>query len=1210
IEIHLNGTVIQGNIIGVQKFPSAAIKPDGGDGKNVYHEPYLVICQDNGEIKNVSMKSISGPNNYFLIQDKKMQEELKFFINTVYLGKKKNSKTLTIYFDGDSPSEEIMIIYLHKTPSWKCSYRLISGMYDDESEFHLQDYAIVDNILDEDWNNVELTLVAGLPISFIYDLYTPTWITRSEIKPKKNYGLSAVEFEEKEAELGILPEIEEKKAPPKKKKMGKKLSFARVSEKAKQPPVLGAELSMAGGATMAPSSPPPPPSAAPRSPPPSAPSRSASFDKRRIMADLSSQFARVRDPLMGSAMGPGRADLADASSEESGLDELRMEMAKEIKALMAEFSDSEDEIEAEELDEGEPGTFGGLSFSPGIVEDLSSKSVTEFKGEEARTSEDLTFKYVVPVPTTVKRNQSALIPILEKKIKGEKVSVYNEDVRKFNPMLSIYLKNNTGHALESGPITFYEFDPETADAIFEGEAILSFMKNGDERTVPYSVDLEVRVVKRIEDIRDDTHQFIYNDGDFYKLVYNVKKFIYKIINSAAKERKLIIEQPKVQGFYLHDTDDPIEKTMNYFRFKVKVPKREVLEFPVTFRRLDKLSTGLDAVSPSLVRRLQTLGKITSTDFTYRLDIAPDGLNLKCCTLEEKKIDNYQRAIISKNFESKINGKELYIFNYNYMKDFPLKCIEMINSLDKIIESGPVAIFKEGKYLSSSMIPILEKEESALLPYSIDMNCAIIFHKKTKTRDTGLVFNLGGLFRLKTKTYNFQYEINNDDDVKKLIIIEQWKIEYDLFESPPVHEERQDVYRFLNEVGPKQKKKVSIKFRGPSRGGFSFNKIVQESFKMYSSMKLISESEYSYKIYKHDGDRFSIECYRLEDPDIEKLKMDNRTDLVPGRNTKIVKDFQADLDAELYLIYINRNNAKTEHPVLTLEFNNTLDRSIPCGPVTIYENGAPLGESIIPIMNSGEKVEVPITRDKNVSLYQSITEKRFKEPHAIVFRRSGIYLKFYIIKEVKYSITNENDIERTIVIEYPRSPEYELLKDTEKAGATEKYWYITTEVEPNTKEKEFSFKLRKESEEKVEYKDITRIQAKFWIKKGLLDETQEEFVRGLCDLMEKKAKVLKDISRLQKEYDDIFEDQKRLRANLKSLQPDERESRKRYTKKLEDQEVQIEDLYQKIKNLNSQIEPLSKEIESYILNKAPISEDDVESEDDVKEIGFDTLFDKS
>jgi hypothetical protein len=53
----------------------------------------------------------------------------------------------------------------------------------------LQGWAIIDNVLDEDWKDVSLSLVSGLPISFNYDSYSPLWITRPTIQRNQNLNI-------------------------------------------------------------------------------------------------------------------------------------------------------------------------------------------------------------------------------------------------------------------------------------------------------------------------------------------------------------------------------------------------------------------------------------------------------------------------------------------------------------------------------------------------------------------------------------------------------------------------------------------------------------------------------------------------------------------------------------------------------------------------------------------------------------------------------------------------------------------------------------------------------------------------------------------------------------------------------------------------------------------------------------------------------------
>ena len=48
----------------------------------------------------------------------------------------------------------------------------------------LQGWAVVENQTDNDWNNVELSLVSGRPISFIQDLYQPLYVPRPVVQPR------------------------------------------------------------------------------------------------------------------------------------------------------------------------------------------------------------------------------------------------------------------------------------------------------------------------------------------------------------------------------------------------------------------------------------------------------------------------------------------------------------------------------------------------------------------------------------------------------------------------------------------------------------------------------------------------------------------------------------------------------------------------------------------------------------------------------------------------------------------------------------------------------------------------------------------------------------------------------------------------------------------------------------------------------------------
>ncbi|NVM04180.1 MAG: hypothetical protein HWN67_17745, partial [Candidatus Helarchaeota archaeon] len=170
------------------------------------------------------------------------------------------------------------------------------------------------------------------------------------------------------------------------------------------------------------------------------------------------------------------------------------------------------------------------------------------------------FQYEITVPITVKRNQSSLVPILQSEIKSNRMSVYNEKVRKDNPMLTVELTNDTNLTLEEGPISIYEA------GTFSGEGMLPFLKKEEKRRIGYAVDLGVLVTKKIEEDSLNFHQIkIARNLQGYR--YRIKKVEYTIRNKTDEQKEVVIEHPKVKKWDLFETQEPFEESKNFYRYK-------------------------------------------------------------------------------------------------------------------------------------------------------------------------------------------------------------------------------------------------------------------------------------------------------------------------------------------------------------------------------------------------------------------------------------------------------------------------------------------------------------------------------------------------------------------------------------------------------------------------------------------------------------------
>jgi len=84
---------------------------------------------------------------------------------------------------------------------------------------------------------------------------------------------------------------------------------------------------------------------------------------------------------------------------------------------------------------------------------------------EARGSEvgDL-FEYRIDQPVTVQRDRSALIPILQTRMQGERVSIFNEQAQDHRPMSGLLLKNTSALTLEDGSLTVVDGDSYAGEA--------------------------------------------------------------------------------------------------------------------------------------------------------------------------------------------------------------------------------------------------------------------------------------------------------------------------------------------------------------------------------------------------------------------------------------------------------------------------------------------------------------------------------------------------------------------------------------------------------------------------------------------------------------------------------------------------------------------------------------------------------------------------
>lgn len=164
VEAKVGSDTIRGTVMGIEPMQQKV-----NDSIVTTHK--LVLQTDQGNILQPHLNEVASVK----ILDETLQEDLKRVLEIYLKSKYADRKEVKIAFKGKD-ERDVVIGYLIETPIWKTTYRLIFA-----DKTMLQGYAIVDNPTDEDWTNVDLTLVAGNPISFVLDLYTPHYPKRPVI---------------------------------------------------------------------------------------------------------------------------------------------------------------------------------------------------------------------------------------------------------------------------------------------------------------------------------------------------------------------------------------------------------------------------------------------------------------------------------------------------------------------------------------------------------------------------------------------------------------------------------------------------------------------------------------------------------------------------------------------------------------------------------------------------------------------------------------------------------------------------------------------------------------------------------------------------------------------------------------------------------------------------------------------------------------------
>jgi hypothetical protein len=138
----------------------------------------ISLVSDTGEVRQFDLT----PATSVRIVEKGLNEEVGRYLHLVASTRDQDVRRLTISTAGTG-ERELLVSYISEVPIWKCTYRIVIPK---DGKPLLQGWAIVDNTVGEDWDNVELSLIAGAPQSFIQELSQPYYARRPVVPMPEN----------------------------------------------------------------------------------------------------------------------------------------------------------------------------------------------------------------------------------------------------------------------------------------------------------------------------------------------------------------------------------------------------------------------------------------------------------------------------------------------------------------------------------------------------------------------------------------------------------------------------------------------------------------------------------------------------------------------------------------------------------------------------------------------------------------------------------------------------------------------------------------------------------------------------------------------------------------------------------------------------------------------------------------------------------------
>ena len=170
VEVTGSGAPITGRLVNVE-FRRQTEK-NGATSDDHY---FLIVATDSGALRTAELSDSTSVR----MLDPSLQKQFADYLEIIASAQNQQVRHLTLEDRGEG-QRELSVSYISEVPVWKSTYRIVFPKGSTDNAI-LQGWAVVDNTIGSDWDNVQLSLVAGAPQSFIQPLSQPLYVRRPEV---------------------------------------------------------------------------------------------------------------------------------------------------------------------------------------------------------------------------------------------------------------------------------------------------------------------------------------------------------------------------------------------------------------------------------------------------------------------------------------------------------------------------------------------------------------------------------------------------------------------------------------------------------------------------------------------------------------------------------------------------------------------------------------------------------------------------------------------------------------------------------------------------------------------------------------------------------------------------------------------------------------------------------------------------------------------